>query len=151
MENVIIESQREYDLRSKTNQGTPKTKPSDKSSQNNTVNKPKVVKQKEKTVVGNSDKGKDKGTQNNAKHSADLRSVSASANTPVKFFLSNVNRENQRIDCADRVAVNKAETSTSKNQIPFSLEQKISRIKISVPLTELATQYIYIDLKFEGF
>ena len=41
MENVIIESQREYDLRSKTNQPTVNTKTSDKSSQNNTTTKPK--------------------------------------------------------------------------------------------------------------
>ena len=41
------------------------------------------------------------------------------------------------------MAVNKAETSFSKNQIHFSLEQEISKIKISVPLTELATQHVY--------
>ena len=48
MENVIIESQREYDLRRKNNQQTPNTKTSDKSSQNSTATKPKVVKQKGK-------------------------------------------------------------------------------------------------------
>ena len=64
MENVIIESQREYDLRSKTSQQTPNTKTSDKYSQNNTINKPKVFKQKEKTMAVNSDKGREKGTQN---------------------------------------------------------------------------------------
>ena len=67
MENVIIESQREYDLISKTNKQTPNTKTSEKSSQRSTVNKPKIVKQKDKIVVGNSDKGQDKGTQNNTK------------------------------------------------------------------------------------
>ena len=60
MENVIIESQREYDLRSNTSQKTPNTKTSDKSSQNNIVSKPKIVKQKDKTVAGNSNKGKEK-------------------------------------------------------------------------------------------
>ena len=44
MENFIIESQREYDLRSKTSQQTPNTKTSDQYSQNNTITKPKVVK-----------------------------------------------------------------------------------------------------------
>ena len=63
MENVIIESQREYDLRSKTSQQTPNNKTSDKSSQNNTTTKPKMVKSKDKTVVVDSDKGKEKGTQ----------------------------------------------------------------------------------------
>ena len=41
------------------------------------------------------------------------------------------------------MAVNKAETGTSKNQIHFSLEKEISRIKILVPLTELAAQNVY--------
>ena len=39
MENVIIETPKEYDLRSKKNQETPKTKTSDKSSQNSTTTK----------------------------------------------------------------------------------------------------------------
>ena len=38
---------------------------------------------------------------------------------------------------------NKAEINTLKSQIPFSLEQEISNIKISVPLTELAAQHVY--------
>ena len=41
------------------------------------------------------------------------------------------------------MTANKAETSAPKNQIPFSLEQEISKIKISVPLTELAAQHVY--------
>ena len=57
--------------------------------------------------------------------------------------MSNVNRTNQQANVADRVAANKAKTSTSKNQIPFSLEQEISKIKIFVPLTELASQFVY--------
>ena len=143
MENVIIDSQREYDLRRKTSQQTPNTKISEKSSQNNTTTKPKVVKQKNKTVAVNSDKGREKGTQNNEKQSADLSSTNTSDSTPVKTILSNVNRASQQTDFADRAVANKAETSTSKNQIPFSLEQEISKIKIFVPLTELATQNVY--------
>ena len=57
--------------------------------------------------------------------------------------MSNVNRKNQQVDVADRVVSNKAETSTSKSQIPLSLEQEISKIKISVPLTELVAQNVY--------
>ena len=41
------------------------------------------------------------------------------------------------------MAASKVETSTSKNQIPFNLEQEISKIKTSVPLTELAAQHVY--------
>ena len=67
MENVIIESQKEYDLRSKTSQQTPNTKASDKPSQSNTTTKPKMLKQKDKTVATNSDNGKEKDTQNNEK------------------------------------------------------------------------------------
>ena len=67
LENVIIETPKEYDLRSKSNQETPKTKTSENSAKNSPVNKPKVTKQKGKTVVGNSDKIKEKGTQINEK------------------------------------------------------------------------------------
>ena len=65
MENAITEPRREYDLRSKSSQQTPNNKTSKKYSQNNTATKPKVVKQKDKTMAVNSDKGKGKSTQNN--------------------------------------------------------------------------------------
>ena len=111
IENVIIETPKEYDLRSRKNQETPKTKTSDKSTQKNPVNKPKIMKYKGKTVVGNSDKNKEKSTEDNEKQSADLSSVSTSASAPVKTILTNVNRENQQADRADKVVVNKAETN----------------------------------------
>ena len=65
MQNVVIESKKEYDLRRKTSQKTPNSKTSEKSSQNSIATKPKVVKQKDKTVAENSDKGKGKSTQDN--------------------------------------------------------------------------------------
>ena len=133
MENVIIEPQREYDLRRKTSQQTPNTKTSDKYSQKNTVNKPKVVKQKEKTVAVNSDKGKEKDTQNKEKQSADTSSTNTSASTPVKTIFSNVNRTIQQANVADRLAASKAETSSSKNQISFSLDRKCQRSKSMFP------------------
>ena len=77
------------------------------------------------------------------KQNADLSSTNTSSSTPIKTIFSNVNRTNQQADVADRVAVNKAETSISKNQIPSSLKQEISKINISVPLTELAAQNVY--------
>ena len=46
---------------------THNNKTSEKTAQNNTVNKPKIVKQKDKTVVGNSDRNKEKGTQSTEK------------------------------------------------------------------------------------
>ena len=141
MENVIIEPQSGYDLRSKTSQQPPNNKTSKKYSQNNTATKPKVVKQKDKTVAVNSSREKD--TQNNEKQSADINSTNILASTPVKTILSNVNRASQQTNFADRMAVNKVESSTLKNQIPFSLEQEISKIKISVPLSELAAQNVY--------
>ena len=64
MENSITEPSKEYELRSKSSQQTPNTKTSDKYSQNNTVTKPKIVKQKDKSVDVNSGKGKEKDTQN---------------------------------------------------------------------------------------
>ena len=51
MENVIIETTKEYDLKSKKNLESPNNKTSNKSAQNSTVNKPKVTKQKDKTMV----------------------------------------------------------------------------------------------------
>ena len=81
-----------------------------------------MVKQKEKIVAINSDNGKEKGTQNNEKQSADISSTNTSSSTPVKTILSSVNKTNQQDDVADRVAANKAKTSTLKSQIPFSLE-----------------------------
>ena len=135
MKNVIIETSRGYDLRSKSNQETPKNQTSDKSAKNSLVNKPKTAKQKDKTVAANSDKNKEQGTQINEKQSADLSSASTSASAPIKTILTNINRGNQQIDFADKVAVNKAETNMLKNQMPFSLEQEISKIKIFVPLT----------------
>ena len=94
MENVIIETTKEYDLRSKKNLETPNNKTSDNSSQNNTVNKPKIKKQKDKIVAVNYDKNKEKVTQINEKQSANLSSVSNSASAPVKTILTNVNRAN---------------------------------------------------------
>ena len=61
----------------------------------------------------------------------------------MKTILSNVSRTNQQADVADRLASSKAETRSSKNQIPFILEKEISKIKISIPLTELAAQNVY--------
>ena len=61
----------------------------------------------------------------------------------MKTILSSVNKTNQQADIVDRMTTNKAETSALKSQIPFSLEQEISKIKISVPLTELASQHVY--------
>ena len=38
---------------------------------------------------------------------------------------------------------NKIELNLSKNQFPFNLGSEISKIKISIPLTELVTQNVY--------
>ena len=143
MENVIIESQREYDLRSKANQQTPNTKTPNKSSLNSSVNKPKVFKKKDKTTAVSSDNGREKCTQKGEKQNPDLSSTNTLASTPLKTILSNKNKTNQQADVADRLAANKVKKSSSKSQIPFSLEQEISKIKIYVPLTELATQKVY--------
>ena len=103
----------------------------------------KIVKQKDKTVAINSCNDKEEGTQNITKQSADLSSTNTSTSTPVKTIWSNVNRTHQQSDITDRVIANKVETSALKSQIPLSLEQEISKIKIFVPLTELAAQNAY--------
>ena len=73
-------------------------------------------------MTENSDKGKEKSTQNNEKQSADISSTNISASTPVKTILSSVNRTSQQTDVAEKLTANKTETSTLKSQIPFSLE-----------------------------
>ena len=115
------------------------------------MNKPKKIKQKDKTVVVTSDQNKEKGTQINEKQSGDFNNVSTSASAPIKTSLTNVNRGNQQTDFADKVVINKAETNIVKIQLPFSLEQGIARIKIFVPLTELATQNVYRSQILKAF
>ena len=57
--------------------------------------------------------------------------------------MTNVNRENQQADFADKVVTNRPETNVLKRQVHFSLENEISKIKISVPLSKLVTQDAY--------
>ena len=73
-------------------------------------------------MTANSDNGKEKGTQNNEKQSADISSTNISASAPVKTIFSNVNRTNQQVDIAGKVTTNKAKTNALKSQTPFSLE-----------------------------
>ena len=47
--------------------------------------------------------------------------------------------------------INNAETNIVKIQLPFSLEQEISKIKIYVPLIELATQDVYRSQILKAF
>ena len=65
--------------------------------------------------------------------------------------MTNVNRGDQKTDVDDKVVTNKAETNIVKNQLPFSLEQEISKIKISVPLIELVTQDVYRSQILKAF
>ena len=120
-----------------------RSKTSEKSSQSNTATKPKTVKQKDKTVADNSGKSKEKDTQNLEKQSANISSANTSTSTPVKTTVSTVDKTSHQVVVADKVAANKAEINALKNPNPFSLEQEILKIKISVPLTELATQHVY--------
>ena len=115
------------------------------------MNKPKSIKQKYKIVAINSNQNKDKGIQINEKQSVDLSSVSTSASAPIKTIFTNVNRRNQQTDFADKLVINKAETNIVKIEMPFSLKQEISKIKISVPLTELVTQDVYRSQILKAF
>ena len=51
--------------------------------------------------------------------------------------------ENQPTDSATKVVTNKTEFNIPKSQSTFNLESEIAKIKISVPLSELATQDVY--------
>ena len=83
--------------------------------QNSTTPKPKIVKQKDKIVAVNSDRDREKGTQNNEKQSADISSTTTSASTRVKTILSKTSRTNHQADVTNRLGASKAETSSSKN------------------------------------
>ena len=87
-------------------------------------------------MVVNSDKNKEKCTQNNKKRSADLSSVSTSANTPIKTILSNVNRTNQQTDFADRVEWQLIRLRQALQRIKFLSvwSRKFQELKSMVPL-----------------
>ncbi|WP_208081351.1 hypothetical protein, partial [Bacteroides uniformis] len=54
-----------------------------------------------------------------------------------------VHIEHQQADLSNKTVPNKTELNLSKSQSSFNLESEIAKIKIFVPLTELATQDVY--------
>ena len=93
-ENAIMEVHKQYDLRSKKNQETPKKKTSKNSAKNSPANTSKNTTENSKAVTRDSDKNKGKNTQIYEKHSGDPNSISTSSNAPNKTILTTVHNKN---------------------------------------------------------
>ena len=112
----MLQVREQYELMSKKNQENSKTKPG---------------------------KHREKDNQDTEKQSQPTSSTSASVSTPDKIVPNPVHSEKSQSDSAAKAVANKTELSTLKTQSTFNLESEIAKIKISVPLSELATQDVY--------
>ena len=70
-------------------------------------------------------------------------STDTTVSAPNKKVSNTVHNENQHIDSATKAVANKTELNIPKSQSTFNLESEIAKIKIFVPLSELATQDVY--------
>lgn len=96
-----------------------------------------------KSTTESSGKNKEKDTRTTDKQIQETSSTSIVANAPDKTTSNLVHSENQQADSINKMVANKMELSLSKSPSPFNLESEIAKIKILVPLTELATQDAY--------
>ena len=70
-------------------------------------------------------------------------STSTSVSVPDKTISTHVHNKKTQTDSATKTVANKTELSITKVQSTFNLESEIAKNKISVPLSELATQDVY--------
>ena len=96
-----------------------------------------------KSATESSGKNKEKDNQNTDKQSQPTSSTSTAVSAPDKIVSNTVHSENQPTDSATKVVANKTELNIPKIQSTFNLESEIAKIKIFVPLSELATQDVY--------
>ena len=85
------------------------------------------------------DLNKDKISQ----QSVDPSCPSTSANGPEKSVQNNSPNKTQQIRVVEKNMCDKTNVNMSKTLAPFSLEGKIAKIKMSIPLVELVTQDVY--------
>lgn len=129
--NSIMELHRQYNLRSKKNSNIPKRN----NSQNSATKAPEVDPKKETE----SSKKITKITKNN-----DLeRNTSRPTVSPRKTVLVDIPNTSQQSQMATKVVLEKSDSNLPKTQTPFSIENEIAKVKISLPLTELVNQDVY--------
>ena len=85
------------------------------------------------------DQNKYKTSQKNL----DLNCPSTSTKIPETSVLNKNPYQNQQIKNIEKIMADRTEMNMPKTQIPFSFEGEISKIKITMPLTELISQSSY--------
>ena len=96
-----------------------------------------------KSAAESSGKNKEKDNQNTDKKIQPTSSTSTTVSAPNKTVPKPVHSENHHTDSATKIMANKTQLNIPKSQSTFNLESEIAKIKISVPLSELATQDVY--------
>ena len=129
----------QYDLRRKKNIDNPKPKASEITIKKKPGKTPKVTVESSKLAPESSGKNKDKDILTSDKSSQGPSSTSIAANAPDKIASNIVHTENQQDEITNKTVPNKTELNLSKSQSAFNLESEIAKIKIYVPLIELAT------------
>lgn len=93
-------------------------------------------------MVKSSDKNKNKTSLE--------RSTSKSTSNPNKTISADIPKENQQSKFATKIMSDKTDLNLPKTQTPFSIENEIAKIKISIPLTKLVCQYVYRSQVFKA-
>ena len=142
-ENSIKQVREQYELRSKKSLDNSKPKASEITIKKRLEKTSKAAAKSKKSAVESSGKNKEKDDQNTDKQSQPTSSTSIAVSAPDKIDPKPVHSENQPIDSATKAMANKTELRIPKSQSTFNLESEIAKIKISIPLSELATQDVY--------
>ena len=133
----------QYELRSKKGLDNSKPKAFEVTIKKRPEKTSKVTAESKKSAAESSGKNKEKDNQNTDKQGKPTSSTSNAVSAPDKTVTNTVHSENQHTDSSTKVVANKTDLSITKSQSPFNLESEITKIKISVPLSELATQDVY--------
>ena len=96
-----------------------------------------------KSTAESSGKNKEKDNQNIDTQGKPTSGTDTAVSAPDKIVSNTVHSKNQHTDSATKAVANKTKLNISKSQSTFNLESEIAKIKISVPLSELATQDVY--------
>ena len=134
-----MEVHKQYNLRSKGSPEISNDKNTSTVVKKTSENQPKKTASNTNIVAKKIDINKDKNSQQSVEQSC----PSTSASGPNKSVPNNSSKKFQQIKIAKRVVNEKTDVNMSKTIVPFSLEGEISKIKITIPLPELATQDVY--------
>ena len=142
-ENAMMQVREQYELRSKKSQETAKPKYSKTTIKKRPEKSSKATTESSKLSAKSSRKSKENDNQNTNAQGKPASSTSTAVSAPDKIVTNIVHNENQPTDSTTKAVENRIEMSIAKSQSTFNLECEIARIKISVPLSELATQDVY--------